>query len=60
MQLIRYKPIKAVFFVCGKVAFVQSGADFVHQIVVEIEVMQHAQAHCEHLVCFEQVADICA
>ena len=39
-------------------ALVQGVSDFLHQLVVEIQVVHDAQAHGQHLVSHEQVADI--
>ena len=40
-----------VFFISS---FLDRCADFFHHIVVEIQIMQHAQTHTKHLFCFQQ------
>ena len=35
-------------------------ADFLHKLVIEIEVMKHRKTHTERLLCLEKVTDICA
>ena len=39
-------------------SFVEFRADDLHEIVVEIQVVQHCQTHAEHLAALEQVAYI--
>ena len=43
-----------------EVVAVQSVADLLHQIVVEIQIVQNRQAHTEGFLCLDQVADIAA
>ena len=42
----------------GKSAVIQGIPDFFHHIVVEIQVMKHAESHAKHFLCLEQVSDV--
>ena len=41
-----------------KTALIQSIADLLHQLVVEIQVVHDCQAHGKHFLCHKQVPDI--
>ena len=40
-------------------ALIERSADLLHQTVVVPEVVDHAQAHAQHLICLQEMADVC-
>ena len=52
-------PVHTLLFELLIAAFVDRIADVLHEMIVEIKIMQDAQTHTEHLLRLEQVANIC-
>lgn len=50
--------LQLLFLVCPEISLIQVMADLCHEVVVEPEVVQDAEAHGQHFLGLEEVADV--